>query len=193
MQIAALNPRLPGQVRREPGRPWTRRRKILLARLANDPKMAAKPEQGEGEASSWASWASSTRRTACCSRPSSRTNQGLRGAARGCRGQGSWAAPSRSRPSIRFEKGEGHGEEAGELRRRDRQAAGSGLIGSPIQNIERALELQGAFLNTGGRFHVSDHTHPVFLSLVPSLSRKWFGGHPQPGSPRRNPGPVAVR
>ena len=75
MQIAAMNPAFldKSDVSQET---LDKEKEIQLAMMANDPKMAAKPEKVK-EGIVMGKLGSTTRRTACCSRPSSRRTRSL--------------------------------------------------------------------------------------------------------------------
>ena len=68
MQIAAMNPAFLDKSDVDQAT-LDKEKEILLVQAKEDPKMASKPEKVI-ERWSWAAWASTTRRTACCSRPS---------------------------------------------------------------------------------------------------------------------------
>ena len=96
MQIAAMNPAYLDKSEVDQAT-LDKEKEIQLAQMANDPKMAAKPEKVK-QGIVMGKLGKTSRRTACCSRPSSRrTRPPLRST--WPRLPSSWAARSPSRPS----------------------------------------------------------------------------------------------
>ena len=122
-------PCLPGQVRREPGDPGQGEEEIQLATLANDPKMAAKPDKVKegivmGKLGKFYE-ENCLMQQAFVKENKVSVEKHVAAVAKEVGGS------IQIKAFYRFEKGEGLEKKEEELRRRDRQAVGSGLIGSP--------------------------------------------------------------